>query len=127
MPLYDYECRNCGHRVEVLHGVNATGPQACEQCGGPMRKLLTPPAIVFKGSGWAKKDRSTASASKKSDGAKPDSTKSDSGASSDSGSTTASEGSTSSTSSTSSADGSTSGSGTSGSSSSSGTSAKSAD
>jgi putative FmdB family regulatory protein len=61
VPLYDYECRNCGHRVEVLHGVNGTGPTACEQCGGPMRKLLNTPAIVFKGSGWAKKDRSSSS------------------------------------------------------------------
>jgi putative FmdB family regulatory protein len=56
VPLYDYECRNCGHIVEVLHGVNASGPAACEQCGGPMRKLMSTPAIVFKGSGWAKKD-----------------------------------------------------------------------
>lgn len=56
MPLYDYECRNCGHRVEVLHGVNDSGPTACEECGGTMRKLLSVPAIVFRGSGWAKKD-----------------------------------------------------------------------
>ena len=73
MPTYDYECRNCGHRVEVLHGVNATGPTACEQCGGPMRKLMSAPAIVFKGSGWAKKDRSAkapvkAAATEKGDG-----------------------------------------------------------
>ena len=56
MPSYDYECRNCAHRVEVLHGVNDTGPTACERCGGPMRKLVSTPSIVFKGSGWAKKD-----------------------------------------------------------------------
>ncbi len=56
MPSYDYECRICGHRVEVLHGVNDAGPTACERCGGPMRKLLSTPNIVFKGSGWAKKD-----------------------------------------------------------------------
>ena len=72
MPLYDYECRNCGHRVEVLHGVNASGPQSCERCGGAMRKLMTTPTIVFKGSGWAKKDRSTAASSaKKDDSPKP--------------------------------------------------------
>lgn len=57
MPVYDYACRNCGHRVEVLHGVNDPGPTACERCGGSMRKLLSAPAIVFKGSGWARKDR----------------------------------------------------------------------
>jgi putative FmdB family regulatory protein len=56
VPTYDYECRNCSHVVEVLHGVNATGPTACEQCGGRMRKLMSTPSIVFKGSGWAKKD-----------------------------------------------------------------------
>ena len=100
MPLYDYECRNCGHVVEVLHGINDPGPTACERCGGTMRKLLSAPAIVFKGSGWAKKDfRDSRSAAKagagaskqesgdasssaggaaKSDSAKPDSAKSDS-------------------------------------------------
>lgn len=72
MPSYDYECRICGHRLEVLHGVNDSGPTACVVCGGPMRKLLSTPNIVFKGKGWAKKDardarpaaRSTASAGK---------------------------------------------------------------
>ena len=56
MPLYDYMCTNCERTVEVMHGVHAHGPKTCEYCGGPMRKLLSPPAIVFKGSGWAKKD-----------------------------------------------------------------------
>ena len=56
MPLYDYQCQSCGHVVEVTHGVNGLGPQRCARCGGEMRKLLSPPAIVFKGSGWAKKD-----------------------------------------------------------------------
>jgi len=64
MPIYDYECRNCGHRVEVMHGVHAAGPAHCERCGGQMRKLLAPPAIVFKGSGWAKKDFRDASRAK---------------------------------------------------------------
>lgn len=65
MPLYDYECRNCGHKVEVLHGVNDPGPTACERCGGNMRKLFSLPAIVFKGSGFAKKDfRDSRSAAK---------------------------------------------------------------
>ena len=102
MPLYDYECRNCGHIVEVLHGVNATGPTACEQCGGPMRKLMSTPSIVFKGSGWAKKDfrdsKSAAKSGSKStgEGAKKSSessTGSDSGSSSESSSSSDSGGS----------------------------------
>ncbi len=57
MPTYDYACSTCGHRMEVLHGVHAHGPRSCPNCGGPMHKLFAPPAIHFKGSGWAKKDR----------------------------------------------------------------------
>ena len=56
MPLYDYVCTACGTRVEISHGVHESGPQVCTACGGAMRKALTSPAIVFKGSGWAKKD-----------------------------------------------------------------------
>jgi putative FmdB family regulatory protein len=60
MPLYDYACQQCGHAIEVMHGVNDTGPGTCDRCGGAMRKLLSTPAIVFKGSGWAKKDARSA-------------------------------------------------------------------
>jgi putative FmdB family regulatory protein len=63
MPLYDYICPN-GHITEVMHGVNDPGPAKCEHCGAEMRKLLSTPAIVFKGSGWAKKDRSSKPAPK---------------------------------------------------------------
>jgi len=83
MPLYDYECRNCGHVVEVLHGVNDSGPATCVVCGGQMRKLINQPAIVFKGSGWAKKDARDAKPAGKS-GSKT-STDSDTSKSADSG------------------------------------------
>ena len=56
MPIYEYRCTSCGRPVEVVHSIHGTGPEACEVCGGAMRKALTTPAIVFKGSGWAKKD-----------------------------------------------------------------------
>jgi putative FmdB family regulatory protein len=96
MPIYEYLCRACGHRTEILHGINDPGPQFCPACGaeGKLRKAISAPSIVFKGSGWAKKDRRPAPASsKKSTGtdgegapssAKPDdSGSSDAGASSD--------------------------------------------
>ena len=71
MPIYDYVCRNCGHVLEVIHQVDASGPAGCPVCGGEMRKAVSAPAVVFKGSGWAKKDaRSsarTAAGSAKSD------------------------------------------------------------
>jgi putative FmdB family regulatory protein len=62
MPLYDYACSACGQRVEVLHGRDTLGPSSCELCGGPMRKLMSAAAVVFKGSGWAKRDRAVATA-----------------------------------------------------------------
>jgi putative FmdB family regulatory protein len=83
MPLYDYRCTECGREVEVMHGIHGSGPERCEACGGAMRKALSPPAIHFKGSGWAKKDAaatarkakpkagSASEASKPSDDGKP--------------------------------------------------------
>lgn len=56
MPTYDYGCVNCGHVIEVVHGVHDPGPTVCPECGGLLRKRLSPPAIHFRGSGWAKKD-----------------------------------------------------------------------
>jgi len=67
MPLYDYVCAACGHRFEVMHGVHGHGPERCPVCGsGPLRKAVAAPAVHFKGSGWAKKERhaSTAGRSK---------------------------------------------------------------
>ena len=56
MPVYEYVCTVCGHPVEIMHSFTADGPKSCERCGSPMRKMVSTPAIVFKGSGWAKKD-----------------------------------------------------------------------
>ena len=58
MPLYDYDCLACGRRIEVIHGVHAPGPSHCPNCGsGPLKKAIAAPAVHFKGSGWAKRDR----------------------------------------------------------------------
>ncbi len=68
MPIYDYRCSACGHLTEIVHGINDHGPTFCPECGaeGTMRKGFTTPAIHFKGSGWAKKDRSATSSSRSS-------------------------------------------------------------
>jgi putative FmdB family regulatory protein len=73
MPLYDYRCTECGREVEVMHGIHDSGPATCEHCGGAMRKALSPPAIHFKGSGWAKKDAAAGARKAKPTGAKDDS------------------------------------------------------
>lgn len=64
MPIYDYLCTACGHRMEVVHGIHGHGPEACPACAGTMRKAMVAPAIHFKGSGWAKKDRGAATRTK---------------------------------------------------------------
>ena len=89
MPTYDYVCSACGHEMEVVHGVHGHGPSACSDCGGPMRKTFAAPAIHFKGSGWAKKERgSSHSPTAKPTGPKTDTTP----GSADSGAVAASSG-----------------------------------
>jgi putative FmdB family regulatory protein len=73
VPLYDYDCAACGRRFEVIHGVHDGPPEHCPLCGsGPVRKAFAAPAVHFKGSGWAKKERRAAvkSASSSGDGDK---------------------------------------------------------
>lgn len=64
MPIYEYICTACDHRTDILHGLNDPGPNFCPSCGrdGTMRKQFAPPAIHYKGTGWAKKDRSSKTA-----------------------------------------------------------------
>ena len=65
MPTYDYVCEACGHRLEVIHAFHAEGPRQCPNCHSlALRKAFTAPAIVFRGSGWAKKDRSSGTTTK---------------------------------------------------------------
>jgi putative FmdB family regulatory protein len=52
MPLYEYECESCGTRVERIQRFSDPPLTTCEGCGGALRKLLSSPAIQFKGSGW---------------------------------------------------------------------------
>jgi putative FmdB family regulatory protein len=58
MPVYDYDCSACGRRFETIYGVHDDPPTVCPLCGsGPVRKAFAAPAVHFKGSGWAKKER----------------------------------------------------------------------
>ena len=52
MPLYEYECTKCGHRFEVIQKFSDPLAKKCPKCKGLVRKLLSAPAIQFKGSGW---------------------------------------------------------------------------
>jgi putative FmdB family regulatory protein len=52
MPLYEYECQADGSRFEVIQKFSDPPVEACPNCGGPVRRLISSAAIQFKGSGW---------------------------------------------------------------------------
>lgn len=52
MPLYEYRCKKCGHQFEKIHSFSAPEEKECPQCHGAVERLLSAPAIQFKGSGW---------------------------------------------------------------------------
>lgn len=56
MPKYDYRCSGCGMVYEKRESFSAPVVQPCPTCKAEARRVLTPPAIVFKGSGWYKTD-----------------------------------------------------------------------
>jgi putative FmdB family regulatory protein len=52
MPLYEYQCEKCAHRFEKIQKFSDKPIKKCPECGGPVKQLLSPPAVQFKGSGW---------------------------------------------------------------------------
>lgn len=66
MPLYEYECRKCGHRFERIQKFSDPLVKKCPECGGKVEQLLSAPAVQFKGSGWYVTDYARKGASAKS-------------------------------------------------------------
>jgi len=53
VPIYEYECEACHGRFEVIQKFSDKPLKKCATCGGgPIARLLSPPALVFKGTGW---------------------------------------------------------------------------
>lgn len=53
MPLYEYKCSACGERFEVIQRFADAPVETCRKCGGgPVERMLSAPAIQFKGTGW---------------------------------------------------------------------------
>ncbi|HET9784840.1 MAG TPA: FmdB family zinc ribbon protein [Terriglobales bacterium] len=63
MPLYEYECTRCHKRVEKIQSFSAEPLRECAYCGGELEKLISAPAIQFKGSGWYVTDYAKSSGS----------------------------------------------------------------
>lgn len=82
MPLYEYECEVCAHRFEVIQKFSDAPISVCPKCGGAVHKLLSSPAIQFKGSGFYLTDYGRGTGSKSESSANTKAGKNDSGASS---------------------------------------------
>jgi len=78
MPLYEYQCTQCGQRVEVLQKMSDPPLATCEKCSGSMKRLQSSPAIQFKGSGFYKTDYKSGSSSAPASDTKPSESKSES-------------------------------------------------
>ncbi len=52
MPIYEYVCQSCQHRFEVKQSMAALPLSNCERCGKAVTKVISAPAIMFKGTGW---------------------------------------------------------------------------
>jgi putative FmdB family regulatory protein len=77
MPIYDYRCDHCGHVFSAVQSFNDEALEKCPNCGKKPRRLLSTPAIVFKGSGWYKTDSRPAEKASNATGSSADSTGAD--------------------------------------------------
>ena len=91
MPLYEYECTTCHKRTEKIQKFSDPEITVCPKCGGPLERVLSAPAISFKGGGWYADGygnaKPAASGSSEGAGTGSDSAKSESKPATDSGST----------------------------------------
>jgi len=88
MPVYEYECEQCGVRFERLQRMSEAALTDCPECGGHIHRVMQPVGVIFKGSGFYVTDNRGRSSTgvpapkKKEDEGKPSTTSAQSGSSS---------------------------------------------
>ncbi len=85
MPLYEYECQQCHRHTEKRQKFSDAEITGCPHCGGSLKRVISAPAISFKGGGWYADGYGNAKPKSSGDGtpskdAKPESAPSDPGA-----------------------------------------------
>lgn len=87
--MYEYQCQQCGKRFETIQKFSDAPLETHEGCGGSLVRLISAPALQFKGSGWyitdyaraggsaARKDGQNGGAAEKKSDAKPEAVKSE--------------------------------------------------
>jgi len=62
MPIYEYQCKKCKEKFEVIQKISEPPLEKCEKCGGKLKKIMSNTSFILKGSGWYAtdyKDKST--------------------------------------------------------------------
>ncbi len=80
MPLYEYQCKKCGHRFEKILKFSDKPIKKCPDCGGAVEQLISAPTVQFKGAGWyvtdyAKKGAGSSAGSSEGGGGSKDAAK----------------------------------------------------
>lgn len=52
MPIYEYLCQDCAYKFELKQSMKDDPFATCTRCGKSVGRIISPPAIMFKGSGW---------------------------------------------------------------------------
>lgn len=52
MPIYEYQCGNCGKKTEAMQKMSDPPLKKCPQCGGELAKIISTTSFVLKGTGW---------------------------------------------------------------------------
>lgn len=63
MPTYQYACKTCGHRFEIVQSFSDASLTECPECQGDLRKVFNSVGVVFKGSGFYRNDSRSGSSS----------------------------------------------------------------
>lgn len=85
MPLYEYECRQCGVRFERLQKMTDAPLTDCPECGGSIYRVIQPVGVIFKGSGFYVTDNKGKSSTGIPGGKKKDDEQKSGGGTGDSG------------------------------------------
>lgn len=57
MPIYEYECSQCGHHLEVLQKMSDDPLKTCPECGKPeLKKKISAAGFRLSGGGWYETD-----------------------------------------------------------------------
>jgi putative FmdB family regulatory protein len=52
VPIYEYLCQSCSFKFELKQGIKEDPVATCTRCGKTVNRIISPPAIMFKGTGW---------------------------------------------------------------------------